>query len=395
MRHYSTKMFFRNVSKDLLEKFFRSHEYLPDFDFNALNGNDKEALFHAWLNLPDEIKNQIDTIFQDIFDLSCEKGIKAINGTIESETNGVHSIRHKLAEIPNNYDRAFTVYLEHRLSYWDKILLFFHTDSLSNWRKRKQLPCTPVAKDQQSLKSFATAIGEYFYTIEAKGKNCIVETLRRGELDYYFAYPEDYSRLSNEWIDGEFTARPRKPALEIVFVYNQSEGFLDLNYRGATMSIPELQKLFVKHILNVDYDSVINISGVYDLNPLLQDDFKFTYSTNSGIQDVRIRSLRLSSKNNNKEKIILANEYRTDKHAVLNLYKKIMQPSFREEYTVTQAELTAEVQLDYTKRPKWYPFTITYPNYCTLKYDAEHARLRKMLEDSGIELRDPLVSSIN
>ena len=53
-------------------------------------------------------------------------------------------------------------------------------------------------------KALADRIRNYFHRTEGRGKNCVVETFRRGELDYFFAYPEDYSQQSIEWVDGEF-----------------------------------------------------------------------------------------------------------------------------------------------------------------------------------------------
>ena len=68
---------------------------------------------------------------------------------------------------------------------------------------------------------------------EGRGKNCVVEPFRRGELDYFFAYPEDYSQQSIEWVNGEFDRRPHNPAFEVIYVYSQKEGSLDLNFRGS------------------------------------------------------------------------------------------------------------------------------------------------------------------
>jgi hypothetical protein len=45
-----------------------------------------------------------------------------------------------------------------------------------------------------------------------------VELFRRGELDYFFAYPENYLRQSIEWVDGEFDRRRHNPAFEVLYV---------------------------------------------------------------------------------------------------------------------------------------------------------------------------------
>lgn len=36
------------------------------------------ALFEAWLMLPDNQRNAMDTVFREIFEMSCEKGSTAI-----------------------------------------------------------------------------------------------------------------------------------------------------------------------------------------------------------------------------------------------------------------------------------------------------------------------------
>ncbi len=74
----------------------------------------------------------------------------------------------------------------------------------------------------------AEQIREYFRHVEGRGNNCVVETYRRGNLDYFFAYPEDYSQPSLEWVEGEFAPRPHNPSFEVIFVYSQHEGALDL-----------------------------------------------------------------------------------------------------------------------------------------------------------------------
>lgn len=56
----------------------------------------------------------------------------------------------------------------------------------------------------------------------------MVETFRRGEHDYFFAYPEDYSQQSAEWVEGEFARRLHNPAFEVIYVYSEKDGTLDL-----------------------------------------------------------------------------------------------------------------------------------------------------------------------
>jgi hypothetical protein len=94
----------------------------------------------------------------------------------------------------------------------------------------------------------ADLIRQNFYRVEGRGKNCTVEVYRRGKLDYFFAYPEDFSQPSPEWEDGQFTNRPHNPAFEIVFVYSQEEGSLDLNFRGAKIVFTFAENIFNRDI---------------------------------------------------------------------------------------------------------------------------------------------------
>lgn len=55
----------------------------------------------------------------------------------------------------------------------------------------------------------------------------------------FFAYPEDYSQRGIEWVRGELKPRPHTPAFEVIFVYSQTEGKLDINYtsRGHVLRL--------------------------------------------------------------------------------------------------------------------------------------------------------------
>ena len=139
--------------------------------------------------------------------------------------------------------------------------------------------------DEASLRELAGLIRTYFHHTEGRGNNCVVEPFRRGELDYFFAYPEDYSQQSIEWVDGEFDRRPHNPAFEVIYVYSQKEGTLDLNFRGAHKAIEPLQGMFATAILKLPELPPDPKDGrVYDLNPLRQKGFDFVYDADSGIQ---------------------------------------------------------------------------------------------------------------
>ncbi len=392
-RHYSTTSFFRQVPNALLARYFTERGLFGDLDFSALKEAKPDALFEAWLALPEEQRKPMDAEFQDIFELSCEKGFRAIideaSWQMQAEPVALAEFIETLSALPNHYHRAMVTYLDHH-ECWKGATHFYHADSLSYWRKRKHMGHQTAAVDENSLRALAGSIRDYFHRSEGRGNNCVVEPFRRGELDYYFAYPEDYSQQAVEWVDGAFERRPHNPAFEVIYVYSQKEGTLDLNFRGARKAVEPLQGMFATAILKLDaLPPDPKDERVYDLNPLRQKSFEFDFDLGSGIEEVVVRKLRLSSKFTKGERITLAADTDANVDAVYNLLDRLAKSVPLHMYNVTQVELAASVIVDPDKPAKKVRITITHPNSCSLKYDERDLKLRDMLERSKIEPKPP------
>ena len=128
---------------------------------------------------------------------------------------------------------------------------------------------------------------------------------------------------------------------------------------------------------------------MYDLNPLRQKGFDFVYDAGSGIQDVAVKKLRLSSKVKKGDRITLEADAINNPDAVYELLDKVGKSIPLHLYNVTQVELAASVTVDADKPPKAITIRITHPNSCSLKYDELDLKLRDMLKASGIEPKEP------
>jgi hypothetical protein len=244
-RHYSSaKDFFRQMPNALLARYFQGRGCLLDLDFAAMKESKPDELFAAWLGLPDNQRNEMDMEFWEIFEMSCEKGLRAIideaTWQMRETPDALTSFVETLSDLSNHYERAMITFLDHN-ECWRGATRFYHADTLSYWRKRKNLSNRPAAVDEASIQELAALIRNYFHHTEGRGRNCVVEPFRRGELDYFFAYPEDYSKQSIEWVNGQFGRRPHNPAFEVIYVYSQKDGSLDLNFRGSYKAIEPLQ----------------------------------------------------------------------------------------------------------------------------------------------------------
>ena len=398
-RHYTTRDFFRQMPNALLARFFQERDLLMAFDFVGMPDSKPEALFAAWLDLSEDQRHQLDADFRDIFEMSCEKGFKAIideaEWQMQSAPEKLTVFIDALSAQPSHYHRAMLTYLDHA-ECWRGATRFFHADTLPYWRKRKNMGQKPAAVDQASIDELAALIRHYFHRTEGRGNNCVVEALRRGELDYFFAYPEDYSQQSIEWVNGEFDRRPHNPAFEVVYVYSQKDGTLDLNFRGSNKAIEPLQGMFVNAILKLDeLPPDPKDQRVYNLTPLRRKNFQFTYGAASGIQSVLVKKLRLSSRSRKGDRITVEADANEDADAIYTLLEKIGQSIPLHLFNVTQVELTASIVTKPDKPAKSVAIRITYPNSCSLKYDEVDLKLREMLEASGIEPKEPDIDDLD
>jgi hypothetical protein len=398
-RHYSAREFFRQMPNMLLARYFAARGVLADLDFAALSEAKPEDLFKAWLELPEPQRHAMDAELREVFSLSCEKGWCAIRDEasfhLKDRPEQFGEFLDKLSVLAGHYERAMVAFLDYS-QYWQGATLFYHADSLSYWRKRKGLPSHPASVHDDGRTELARRIRNYFHRTEGRGKNCVVEAYRRKELDYFFAYPEDYSQQSVEWVDGSFARRPHNPAFEVIYVYSQADGTLDLNLRGAPKAVEPLQAMFAEAILGLpELPPDPEDESVYDLNPLRHRDFQFVYELGSGIERVVIRKLRLSARMRGGDRITLEADATRNGHAIYDLLDKVGRSVPLNLYDITQVELSATIKVATDKRAKRTTFRITHPNSCSLKYDDLDLRLREMLAASGIEPKEPSQKSLD
>lgn len=393
-RHYSSNDFFRRTSNTLLARYFHGKGLFQDLDFEAMKETKPSALFKAWLALHDDVRGPIDNELREIFDMSCKKGFKAIldefQWQLRKEPEQYTAYVDILSALPGHYHRAMLVFLDYRIC-WRGATRFYHADTLTYWRKRKNMGHQPAAVDDASTRYLADWIRHYFHYTEGRGNHCIVESFRRGELDYFFAFPEDYSQESIEWVHGEFDRRPHNPAFRVVFVYSQKAGTLDLNFRGSYKAVEPLQTMFAEAILKLEkLPNDPKDERVYDLNLMREKHFDFHYLPGSGIEKVVIKKVRISSRITKGTRITLEADPSDNPTSIHDLLATDCRSIPLHLYNVTQVEITATMRVDANQPTKTETFCLTHPNSCSLKYDGQHLILRRMLEDSGIE---PMIQS--
>ena len=391
--HYSARDFFRQMPNRLLARYFRARGVFADLDIAALPETQPDVLLAAWLDLDGPAREEMDAAFREIAALSSEKGCRAILDEaarrFATDLTAHAAFVKQLAALANHAERAMTTFLDHPAC-WRGATRFYQAEVLPFWRKRNHLPRVPAAMDEASLQALAAGISTYFHRTEGRGTRCVVEPVRRGALDYFFAYPEDYAQHGIEWVDGQFGQRPHHPAFEVVYVYSQLDGTLDLNFRGARTAVQPLQSLFAATILKqpaLPPDPADD--RVYDLNPLRDPGFEFVYDSASGIQDVAVTQLRLASRVMAGDRLTIEADGVGRPMAVYDLLTRLGAAAALSLYDVTQVELSASVITTAGRPPQRVAIRLTRPNACSLPYDDLGLTLRAMLAASGIEPKAP------
>jgi hypothetical protein len=128
-RNYSTKEFFRQMPNALLARYFQGQGLFDEMDFAAMKEGKPEELFAAWLALPDKQRNAMDAEFREVFEMSCDKGFRAIideaTWHMQEEQEALVSFIEMLSALSSHYERAMTTYLDHNIL-WRGATLFYH-----------------------------------------------------------------------------------------------------------------------------------------------------------------------------------------------------------------------------------------------------------------------------
>lgn len=381
MGQYSHLQFFRQTPNTQLAAYFSSKSIDLGIDLIKLKKKDTEAILQAFTQLPDEQQAEIEAEFQDINALACEGGIAALidEAGFHEDNDFVAAI----ADIEGFHAKVMWAFLEKPI-YWRGASMFLHADNVSPsyWKKRNDLPNLPPHVEDEDIEALAQVISQFFFTKEGRGKNCKVEPYRRNEKEYFFAYPEDFAQSGVEWVKNSLKTLAHHPAFEIIFVYCEKEGSLDIYALKNTKAVPELQKAFAKTILKLETlkDGTID-HRVYELKPVADADFEFKIEPDAGITGVVVSRMRLTLKQGSRRRITLEADTRNNPKAVYDLLDELNPPA----YHITQLGLKVAFEATKGKRAYTRNFNITYPNSCALNHDGNDLVIRKMLAQSGLE----------
>tara|TARA_R110000851_G_C13101874_1_gene568643 strand:+ start:6936 stop:8120 length:1185 start_codon:yes stop_codon:yes gene_type:complete len=379
---YSPKQFFRKVANKFLIDYIEQKGIDFDLDLYSIYDHEVDIIFRAFIKLDEATRRAMESDFQRIHALANDGGIVAL--TDEAREFDNFNFLETIHSICGLHNKAMWAYLDSP-DYWQAASMFFQANSIpsASWKTIKGLPVLQSPFKETEIKLFSTAIGEYFFNKEGRGKRCKIEHYKRGRFDYFCAFPEDFAKSEIEWIRDTLQDLPHTMAFEIIFVYCQDECTLALYAKKNAKNICHLQRLFVENIIKAQLTNFIPVleNKTYDLEALVESNFNFVTAAESDIFSVQILQARSTCKLNPKSHLTIAECPNKNKNAV---YEKLSELKLSDRY-ISEVSLKVSFIPRPNKTKQTRNFTITMPDKCTLGYFGDDLIIREMLIASGIE----------
>jgi hypothetical protein len=241
------------------------------------------------------------------------------------------------------------------------------------------LPLKQPDVSPEAINVFAQAIGAYYRQNQGRGHRCTVDAyLRVNRYHYFFAYPDDYADtyLGHDE-EGHFVRRPQKPAFEVVFIFDPEDGTLDLFAKGGKEVHKALQTIFCRSLLGKELPPEMSHQHPYELNGLKSRDFGFPTDPEDGIEQVRVRKLRLSVLGGSKRRITLEADPDAGPEDVYDMMEEYLDRRNLPDtlINVTQATLNFKFVHTGKGRQKSLTFDLSFPNSSNLKSKPEDLRV--------------------
>jgi hypothetical protein len=384
---YSLKTFLRNTPNDLLRRYFETLRVGPEMGWQELKDTSIDAIYGVIDEASEVLRAQIGRDFQDIHGMANEGGTKTL---IDEGLDRHHRVdlRETFEPMGSHTEKAFWAFLEHP-DVFEVAKRFRHADKLGRWRKRKDLPDAEPGIDDETTQVLASAISSYYLDKEGRVRGCHADHYARDNRLYWFVYPEDYAEGRLVYDDKhELRLETQRPAFEIIFVYDTEERSLDINAKGPKRTIEALQGMFCNIVLGVPSYLPDRTDVVYQLDGLLSPTFPFRLEPADGVEEVRVKLLRLELVGAGRPRITLEIDAHSGDDALYQLLNDVIASTEirRDMIRVTKASLRLKFRPDNGSRAPTLTFDVSHPNSCSLKYEPRHEIAKKLLKRWGIDV---------
>jgi hypothetical protein len=385
--------FFRRSPAGWLRRHFEQNGALSDFDWSTIKPRNVQPLMDAWSALGEDIQARMQVDFAQITLLATRTG----KVQILDEADYQHKRREVAAQLETLngfYECAYCAFFEHP-NCWQGAVRFAQSDSKSrrSWRKRANMPRAGRAPTAADGRVLAAAIIELFRHKEARGQHCVVEQYRRLNREYYFAYSQDHRQTSLEFAAGRMTNRPHRPAFEIIFIHDNDQRTLSIWHEGHKERVQDLQVAFARAVLGQEIaPESPRDDRVYDLDGLLDSDFQLQLNPALGIARAEVREMRVEVLGSQPCTLSVVLGAKATPGTLRQQVAAIVANNPPSMLRVRRVRIRAEFDQapDHDDPLKPCTFDLSTPNSCNLPDDERGILVQRLLEENGIEPRQPV-----
>ncbi|MFV0446141.1 MAG: hypothetical protein ACK5Q5_21400 [Planctomycetaceae bacterium] len=373
-RHFSIPAVLRLVPNDLLQRFFvQFRQNCYGIPWDRMGERQAEKLVNLLRMWPDDVREFIEGVLRNVFDLACETGVQALREA--ADELGQRAQLNAGLQTGSLYRRAMWAWLE-APEVFEKALAFHQIERRHGWRKRDDLPQVTPRTDPHALASLGRDISRLLIDQEGRGQHCTVEHFQRDNgTDYFCCYPDDFLRAVTLHDDeGQLTTRSVKQTFEIVFAYHQPTGTLETSAAVPTRLKTALEEAFAWMILDAEVGPRIP-RQVYHLDRLKDRDFRLETIPSDEVH-VELKRMRLDLQSG--RRITLESKVESDD--VLRMVDECLNEEEvpLEQVRITSATLRFLFRRTIRRRGGSMTIDVSAPNTCNLRSQpAERAEVAR------------------
>ncbi|MGE3779013.1 MAG: hypothetical protein AB7F89_17645 [Pirellulaceae bacterium] len=370
----------KKIAIPLIHEFFRRRGELLDLPWDELyDGRQVALIYEGWQNLPEARRRQVQTILQDLLELTDDRGMKVFAEEVRAKAP---DRVWEFASCRSRLNKAMWFFLNFPESF-ERAALFARADALSSGRhavRRNSLPRIPLDVTPEVTRSLEAALRDYYWPNEMRGNHCHVEHYTRsGGNEYFFAYLDDWPDTRLVFDDnGELSPRSELYAFSVLFVFCPHDGSLELIAKGGPEIQYALQQAFCKSLFDMDIEPSHPLRPEYRLQHVLNPEFTYATEMRDGIARVRLTRIHLGTNSNTFPVIGFDLHFRpsvTRTQWLEIIHRDIEAHGLKLDDVVVQQ---ATFQLLFMKcgfaRAKTMTFTVTAPSLCNLRMKPDEDR---------------------
>jgi hypothetical protein len=375
----------------LLEQYFHERGLLGNVNFDTLPNSKHfgdDPVYEYFLSLSDADQNRTHQDFRQINLLSCEIGLQSIIKL--SRRSGIDLVP-AFEDLSGFLEKAFYTFLNHP-SQFNLTVQAIRLDDLPKryWRRRNDLPRQTIVDVNQRISKLTTLLQNYFRYQEGRGHECLVELLGLDDKLVFYCYPEDYTQAPLEWNVSGLEPVQRRPIFDVIFVYQPNVGALDTFYLGTNVPSSDLQVLFARIMLDAKIPLDQTDGFVYELNRVLNRNFKMDISQFATVTDIKVKKFRFSIIGQGNGRYTVEENPDQDQYAAYESMEKIVTALAGPKHglagvNVLQVGFKAYFRPDGRPGRNTKSFEISHPHSCSLGQEGRDATLREILMASDLE----------